>query len=90
MGLSIHFSGRLRKAEFLPAMIEEVIDVSNVYGWKYKVYNTHFTNNCFEKSVSLDNFYGISFTPTDCETVSLTFLSNGVMVSPAYVSFFAV
>ena len=89
MGLSIHFSGQLRKAEFLPAMIEEVIDISKVYGWKYEVYNTHFTNNRFENSVSFDNFYGISFMPTDCETVSLTFLSNGRMVSPAYISVFA-
>jgi len=42
MGLRIHFSGQLRKAEFLPAMIEEVIDISKVYGWKYEVYNTYF------------------------------------------------
>ena len=89
MGLSIHFSGRLRKAELLPAMIEEVIDISNVYGWKYKVYDTNFPKNSFESCTSFVNIYGVSFTPTDCETVSLTFLSNGTMVSPAYVSFFA-
>ena len=89
MGLSIHFSGRLRKAELLPAMIEEVIDVSNVYGWKYKVYDTNFPNNSFESCTSFDNIYGISFTPTDCETVSLAFLSDGTMVSPAHVTFFA-
>ena len=88
MGLSIHFSGRLREAEFLPAMIEEVIDVSKVYGWKYNVYNTHFPNNGFESCTSFDNIYGISFTPTDCETVSLTFLSDGTMASPAYISIF--
>ena len=89
MGLSIHFSGQLRKAELLPAMIEEVIDVSNVYGWKYKVINSQFPNNCFENGTSFDDIYGICFTPTDCETISLTFLSNGTMVSPDSVSFFA-
>ena len=89
MGLSIHFSGRFRNAELLPAMIEEVIDVSKVYGWKYNVYNTHFPKNSFESCRSFDNIYGISFTPTDCETVSLTFLSDGTMVSPDLIAFFA-
>ena len=89
MGLSIHFSGRFRSAELLPIMIEEVIDVSKVYGWKFKVYNTHFPNNIFESYRSFDSIYGISFTPTDCETVSLTFLSDGTMVSPAHIKFFA-
>ena len=35
MGLSIHFSGRLRKAEYLPTLVEEVEDIAKVYGWKY-------------------------------------------------------
>jgi len=59
-----------------------------VYDWKYKVYKTNFPNNNFESYRSLDNIYGISFTPTDCETVSLTFLSDGTMASPAYISIF--
>ena len=43
MGLSIYYSGRLRKVEFLPALIEEIKDVSDVYGWKYHVYGICFT-----------------------------------------------
>ena len=89
MGLSVHFSGRLRQAESLPAMIEEIVDISNVYGWKYYVYNTHFPNDSFENHTSFDEIYGISFTPTDCETVSLAFLSNGKMVCPGRIQFFA-
>ena len=88
MGLSIHFSGRLRKAEYLPALIEEIKDVSNVYGWKYHTYNTHFPEDIFENHTSFENVYGINFTPTECETISLTFLSNGTMVCPARISFF--
>jgi hypothetical protein len=89
MGLSIHFSGRLRQAAYLPAMVEEVIDVSNVYGWKYHTYNTQFINDSFVHPTSFENVYGISFTPTNSETISLAFLSNGTMVSPARISFFA-
>ena len=89
MGLSIHFSGRLRKAEFLPVMIEEIKDISNVYSWKYHIYDTDFPNDTFENHTSFENVYGISFTPTNCETISLAFLSNGVMVSPERIKFFA-
>ena len=88
MGLSIHFSGRLRKAEDLPALIEEIKDVSNVYGWKYHLFDTRFPNDTFENQTSFENVYGINFTPTNCETISLTFLSNGAMVAPERIEFF--
>jgi hypothetical protein len=54
MGLSIHFSGRLRQAKHLPAMIAEVKDVSDVYGWKYHIYDTHFPNDSFKNRMSFD------------------------------------
>ena len=89
MGLSFHFSGRLRKAEYLSPLIEEIKDVSNVYGWKYYMFETRFPNDSFENHTSFEEVYGICFTPTKCETVSLTFLSNGAMVCPACIAFFA-
>jgi hypothetical protein len=89
MGLSIHFSGRLRQAEYLPAMIAEIVDVSNVYGWKFHIHESHIPDNSFENRTTFENVYGISFTPTNCETISLAFLSNGTMVCPFRIPFFA-
>ena len=89
MGLSFHFNGRLRKAESLPALIEEVKDVSDVYGWKYYIHGSHFPDDSFENRTSFDKIYGISFTPTKSETISFVFLSNGRMVCPPRISFFA-
>ena len=89
MGLSFHFSGRLRNAEDLPSLIEEVKDVSEVYGWKYVIFNTNFPHNTFKEEENFEHVYGINFTPTDCETVSLAFISNGRMVCPARIGFFA-
>ncbi|MDR1742370.1 MAG: hypothetical protein LBR48_00940 [Dysgonamonadaceae bacterium] len=89
MGLSIYYSGRLKNAKLLPALIEEVKDVAQVYGWKYHTYNTHFQNDEFGDPTSFDKIYGINFTPTNCETVSIAFLSNGTIVCPARVQFFA-
>jgi hypothetical protein len=89
MGLSIHYKGRLHQAEQLPAMIAEIVDVSKVYGWKYHIFNNNFPNDSFENRTSFDDVYGICFTPTDCETISLAFLSNGTMVCPFRIEFFA-
>ena len=74
MRLSIHFSGRLRIAEDLPALIAEVKDVSNISGWKYHIFETRFPNDCFEDKTLFDDVYGICFSPPKCEPVFFTFL----------------
>jgi len=74
MGLSFHFSGRLCKAEDLPALIAEVKDVSNISGWKYHIFETRFPNDCFEDKTLFDDVYGICFSPPKCEPVFFTFL----------------
>ena len=89
MGLSIHFSGRIKDAASLPLLIEEVVDISKVHHWKYHVYETNFPDNALDSQLSFDRIYGISFTPTESETISLAFLSNGVMVCPTRIQFFA-
>jgi len=89
MGLSIHYSGHLKNVESLPNLVEEIEDISKLYGWKYEIYNTHFPTNSFENITSFKNVYGISFTPTECETLSLVFLSNGAMVCPDRILFFS-
>lgn len=85
MGLSIHYRGYLKEASSLPDLIREVKDVAEIYGWKYQTFNTVFPKKQFSEEVSFDKFYGISFTPTNSEIVSLVFLSNGRMVCPVRV-----
>lgn len=89
MGLSINYSGRLKEASLLEGLIEEVQDVSKVYNWKFHIYDTVFPDNKFSEQTAYDRIFGINFTPTNCETISITFLSNGVMVCPSRVRFFA-
>ncbi len=88
MGLSIHYSGSFKKESSIEAMIEEVKDIADVYGWKYTIHNTHFPENTFGKQEYDGMLYGISFTPPNSETISLTFLSNGKMCSGASLKFF--
>lgn len=89
MGLSIHYNGRFGNPELLQQMIEEVEDIVTVYNWKYTIRNTKFPIGSFESETHDNKLYGISFTPPDCETVSLCFLSNGRISSAALLHFYS-
>ncbi len=88
MGLCIYYRGQIKDATSLPHLIEEVKDIVNIYRWKYEIDERSFPNNTLDNQENLESIYGISFTPSKCETISLTFLSNGVMVCPTRVLFF--
>ncbi len=88
MGLCIHYSGRIKDASSLPALIEDIKDICKVYNWEYIVSNTSFPGDTLDTQEYLNPIYGIWFTPPESETISLTFLSNGIMVSPHYIEYF--
>ncbi len=88
MGLSIHYNGQFKEGASLSEMIEEVQDIAEIYKWKYNIYETDFPESSFGKPEYNQNIYGISFTPPECETVSIAFLSNGKMSSPVHLKFF--
>ena len=88
MGLSIYYCGHFKEGASLSEMIGEVRDIAEIYKWKYNIYEVDFPENSFGKKEYNQSIYGISFTPPDCETVSIAFLSNGKMSSPAYLKFF--
>ncbi len=88
MGLSINYSGSFKKEASLEAMIEEVKDIAEIYEWKYTINKTHFPKNSFDKVKYDGKLYGISFTPPNSETISLTFLSNGKMCCGALLKYF--
>jgi hypothetical protein len=81
MGLSLHYSGQLRTKEVLPELIEEVKDVCQAQQFPYDIYEMDFPEHCFGKPTHNNQLYGICFTPPRCETVSLTFLSTGKLIS---------
>lgn len=79
MGLSIHYGGSFNKNTSLSEMIEEVKDIVEIYKWEYTIYEDQFPSNSLGKDTYNKKIYGISFTPPECETISLSFLSNGKM-----------
>ena len=89
MGLSFHYSGRFSRNASLPDMIEEVKDIVETRKWPYQIFETDFPEAGIVPGRKHDgNIYGISFTPPECETVSLCFLSNGRMSCPVNLHFY--
>ena len=87
MGLSIHYSGSFNPKASLKGMIEEVEDIAKIYNWEYHIFDTEFPNQTDTEKYN-DNVYGICFTPPECETVSLEFLSNMRMSSVVHLKHF--
>jgi hypothetical protein len=83
MGLSIHYKGNIRTKSSLSSLIEEVADVAKIYKWKYQILETEFPSTSLESEKFDCSLYGICFTPPECETISVCFLSNGQLSSVA-------
>lgn len=79
MGISIHFKGHIRAKESLSTLVEEVTDIAKIYQWPYRLFDTEFPSTIV--AANDYNLYGISFTPPECETISLCFLPNGKLIS---------
>jgi len=89
MGLTIHYSGRFNEHASLSEMIEEVADIAEIYNWTYHVFEEHFPPIDNLGNAEYDNkIYGICFTPPECETINLCFLSNRRMSSAPNLEFF--
>jgi hypothetical protein len=88
MGLTIHYSGKFSRNASLSEMIEEVRDIAEIYNWDYHIFETEFPKDADKYDYYEDKVYGICFTPPECETVSLCFLSNRRMSSIANLKFF--
>jgi hypothetical protein len=88
MGLSFHYRGQLAKPEYLPELIDIVKQVCDVYKWEYFLFNPVFPEGTdFSNQEFTDEVYGITFTPPGCESVDISFLSNGRMSSPYLLQF---
>lgn len=87
MGVSIHYSGQLKTAAFLPSFVEEIEDIAKILGWKFTTFLKEYPNNQFETTVS-NNDYGIMVSPPECEPVVFVFDCKGHIYSPWLKQYF--
>jgi hypothetical protein len=88
MGLTIHYSARLKSMDLLPELVHEVADICQSMGWKAKEMNEIVTIKeevAFKpplKDIKNIQLQGIYFNPPRCESVILAFLSSGWTSAP--------
>lgn len=87
MGLCFYYHGSFNPAASLPDLIQEVEEIALANQWKYYVFEKSFPSKAFGDHYD-ENIYGICFTPPECETVHLAFLSNGKMSSFTNLKFY--
>lgn len=87
MGITIHYSGRLKEAEILPALIEEVKDIAQANHWKYHIFETLIAADKFGAEKYDNNIYGILFSPPESEPVWLTFYQTDECVCATVSNF---
>jgi hypothetical protein len=78
MGVTLHYKGRLKSTTLIAEITEELVDISEARDWEYQIIKSK--NGSTPKSgLELD---GIMTGPKGCEPISMTFLSDGRLVSP--------
>ncbi len=89
MGLSIHYSGKLKENIKLDDFIRDVKDFARKYQWRQHVFNTDFPAKTDSKDDYNEQIYGITLQPEGCECVDLSFLSNRMLVNWATMPYFS-
>jgi hypothetical protein len=64
MGLTFHYTARIRQYEQIDEMVAETEDIAKSLDWKYGI-------------IDDDQLKGIVISPEECELLSLTFAPNG-------------
>ena len=97
MGVSIHYRGKLQNLDTIYALIEEVRDIAEVMGWKYKCMDDDWqllpsahlesARDAGIRIVGSCGLKGIQFAPAPlCEYVWLYFNAKGILTSPFRVA----
>jgi hypothetical protein len=91
MGLSIHYSGKIRDYLLIDELITEVEDICKGLNWQHHVFNTKKSKlkpGETPPKYTPDDVKGIGVTPEESETAFLTFLPDGTLVSPAKLIYY--
>jgi hypothetical protein len=85
MGLSIHYSGKIKDYTLIDEMVAEVEDICKTMKWSYQLFDTDkSTLKPGETAVgyTLYDLKGINFAPEESEPISLTFLPDATIGAP--------
>ena len=90
MGLTFYYEGILRNTDQIDELKKEVQDICINMNWPYQLWPLELLKKAEPKNQSHPNIHdlrGISITPENCETLFLTFLADGRLISPVYFTY---
>ena len=85
MGITIHYSGRLKPDASLEEMVDEVSEIADVNQWKYQIFKTKLPKKIGNGIAGKSEVYGMLLNVPECETVMLTFLDDRRLVNPFWL-----
>ncbi len=77
MGLTIHYSGKLRNPSLIPSLIAEVVDISKSMHWRHEI---------IEPATDIP-VRGVLVSPEGSEPLWFTFHEEGFMCNPILYSY---
>lgn len=90
MGVTIHFTGKLKSPKLIPQITDEVEDICDSLGWEAQRFDDDVDipegiqqmveEPTVDKGTKIP-VHGLVFTPTDCESIFLTFSPTGRTMS---------
>ncbi|MFT6337412.1 MAG: hypothetical protein ACI86M_001369 [Saprospiraceae bacterium] len=78
MGVTLHYKGTLKSVTLVDEITNELIDISEARDWDYKIIKSK-KDSTVSSGLKLN---GIMTGPKGCEPISMTFLTDGRLVSP--------
>jgi hypothetical protein len=95
MGLSFHYSGKIRSVSAIDLLASEVEDICNSLDWEYHIWKRKGPRKKSALSTkgkiikyTPDDVTGISVSPPESEPLFLTFLPDGSLCSPVKLMFY--
>jgi hypothetical protein len=85
MGLTIHYSGRIRNFFTISSLVDEVEDVCKTLQWDYQLWANNIADtdiNLVSAQFTPSHLNGISLNIKNCVPIFLTFLPDGRLCSP--------
>lgn len=85
MGITIHYSGKIKHTRLIEPLTHEVKDICESFDWKYQEIDMELGVGGLVREETSDTpqiyVKGLTFTPPECEAFNFLFMENGNMVS---------
>jgi hypothetical protein len=88
MGLSFHYSGKIKDEHLINELVGEVADIADSLHWDRVIFGNGSLGKFNGNFIYDEKFSGISISPPECEPVFLCFRKDGNLYNPVSYQFY--